>query len=80
MPYAPVLYKVWKDKGDNIGVQCSVCKNVHWSFSTPPLDPTTRQICDNCVQIKELNVLVEQTRIHLKEKELGVNCVHENSQ
>lgn len=60
-------YKSWKDRGDNIGIQCTVCFRTHWNSDAPATDPTTGKPCDNCQGIKDQHLLEEESRKHNQE-------------
>lgn len=52
-----IQYTIWRDRGGNFGVQCLVCKRVHWTGEEATFDPTNpKRSCDNCVEIKTSNL------------------------
>lgn len=50
-------YKTWRDRGGNIGVQCTTCNRTRWTGNEPVFDPTIGQDCANCVLIKSSQIL-----------------------
>jgi hypothetical protein len=50
-------YKIWRDRGDNLGIQCTLCSKTFWTGTESVIDVTTAQPCSNCQMIKDQNIL-----------------------
>ena len=55
--YMEPQYRTWRDRADNIGVQCLECNRTFWTGFEPTYDPTIGQDCTNCLLIKSADVL-----------------------
>ncbi len=59
-----VQYKIWRDRGDNLGIQCLVCNRTFWTGLEPTTDPTTGIPCSNCELIKSQNILDQEKQAY----------------
>lgn len=57
-------YKIWRDRGDNLGVQCLVCSKTFWTGLEPTIDPTTGVTCSNCQLIKDQGILEQEKQAY----------------
>jgi hypothetical protein len=62
-------YKVWRDKGNNIGIQCSVCNKTYWTGSESTIDVSTGLPCTSCEAIKSENILTNEREYYLANPE-----------
>jgi hypothetical protein len=62
-------YKVWRDKGNNLGIQCLSCNKTFWTGFESTIDVTTGQPCPNCEAIKSENILKSETDYYLANPE-----------
>jgi hypothetical protein len=62
-------YKVWRDKGNNLGIQCLSCNKTFWTGFESTIDVTTGQDCPNCLLIKSQNILKNETDYYLANPE-----------
>ena len=72
-------YNQWKDKGNNIGIQCLVCGKTHWTGNEDIINPLTQQPCTNCEEIKGMKIRETEQANHNNEPN-GKVCEHRFSQ
>src|SRR5687767_6050797 len=58
--YMEPTYKVWSDKGSNVGIQCLVCSKTFWTGFESTIDPTTGAPCTNCDLITSQDILRQE--------------------
>lgn len=67
--YMEPTYKVWRDKGNNLGIQCLTCTKIFWTGNESTIDVMTGRPCHNCEAIKSQNILKNETEYYLANPE-----------
>lgn len=62
-----IQYKGWRDKAGNIGIECLACHRDHWTGNEPTLDIIRQKECDNCVAIKQSQLMKKENDVHGQE-------------
>jgi hypothetical protein len=62
-------YKVWRDRRNNLGIQCLTCTKTFWTGSESVIDVTTGRACPNCEAIKSGNILKNETEYYVANPE-----------
>ncbi len=57
-------YKIWRDRGDNLGIQCLVCSKTFWTGLESTIDPTTGAPCSNCELLKTQQILAQERQAY----------------
>lgn len=75
-----MTYRTWKDRANNIGVQCDACDYTVWNNEQARIDISRRPPCLNCRELLTQDALSTEMQAHADEAINKTVCIHKGSQ